>query len=61
MIIHVLRGGLSLCGFSTEVPAKWPGEDRWVSIDDAENFGAVSCPGCLRRLRELVRPRKESI
>jgi len=45
--VHVLRQGLPLCGFSTEVPANWPPGHTWTHEDDCEH---VTCPECLKLL-----------
>jgi hypothetical protein len=37
IIVHVLFEGLPLCGFSRDVPSRWPMGHRWVSIMDREN------------------------
>lgn len=57
MIVHVLHHGLPRCGFSIDVPREWPGEHRWISLDEyrirrqhgtlaTENF----CEVCVSKL-----------
>jgi hypothetical protein len=43
-IVHVLRFGRVLCGFSRGTPSTWPFGHRWVALEDA---GLATCPGCL--------------
>lgn len=41
--VHLLHQGQPVCGFSTEVPGKWPEGHRWASSHD---FDKVTCPAC---------------
>lgn len=40
--IHYLCGGLPLCSFTTDVPAKWPDGHRWSG-----NSADINCQGCI--------------
>ena len=44
MEVHVLQHGLPLCGFSRDVPGKWPSGHSWTYADDLRN---VTCRGCI--------------
>lgn len=50
--LHVLRYGLPLCGFSNEVPAKWPAGNRWVPIDDLKH---ATCKQCVINAQQVIR------
>lgn len=46
-IVHILHGGLPLCGFSEgATPHDWPGGHRWVSKTEA----GATCPSCKHKL-----------
>lgn len=44
--IHVLRLGFPVCGFSNELPARWPTGHRW-----AREAADATCPACKARLQ----------
>lgn len=53
-VIHILHGGLPLCGFTRDLPRDWPDGHSWIGlapyrdgskIDDAER--ARLCDACL--------------
>lgn len=52
MIVHVLLRGLPLCGFTRDVPARWPKGHRWATIQEATDdayrlpSGARWCSAC---------------
>ena len=50
-LVHVLRYGFAICGFSTAVPREWPRGDRWVDVFDWEK---ATCAGCRSRAPELL-------
>lgn len=43
LIVHILRHGLPLCGFSKALPKDWPVGNVWVSYP---GIGAVTCEAC---------------
>ena len=49
-VIHVLRGGFPLCGFSLALPEKWPPGHKWVPFQDPEARRKTSCPDCKAEL-----------
>lgn len=52
-MIHALFVGRALCGFSNEVPGKWPEGHVWVgvrpgeAVDITEDMRRDFCPACL--------------
>jgi hypothetical protein len=42
--VHILYEGLPLCGFTTDVPAKWPPRSVWVRLEEKLD---ANCGGCL--------------
>ena len=52
MVIHILRAGLTLCGFSREVPRDWPEGHKWVAESDEPLATCVSCKDTLSKERE---------
>jgi hypothetical protein len=44
--VHVLRGGVTLCGDVRGAPCDWPAGNTWVSVSDAIGVGIVNCLGC---------------
>ena len=42
-VIHILSEGYPLCGFSTDVPVRWPKTQQWVSIDDCKDANCQAC------------------
>ena len=51
-LVHVLSGGVPLCGFSTALPCDWPEEHLWVSVMDPDD---ATCPGCREKLPKKQR------
>jgi hypothetical protein len=43
MMIHVLRAGLPLCGFSNDIPANWPEGHLFVSVEEIANATCHRC------------------
>lgn len=43
--VHCLREGFPVCGFSREVPARWPHWHFWT-----DRRAQVNCPGCVARM-----------
>lgn len=54
MIIHVLRYGFALCGFSVALPRDWPEYHRWVPL---ENWEQATCQWC----RQAAQPQWEKL
>ena len=50
VIVHALLYGLPLCGFSREVPGKWPDGHKWVYVEDKE---LLTCDGCKEALQKV--------
>jgi len=44
-IVHILKGGFPLCGFSLKLPEHWPDEHKWISYLDKEVHKAT-CEDC---------------
>jgi hypothetical protein len=44
-IIHILKGGFPLCGFSLHLPEKWPPDHKWISYLDPQVHKAT-CDDC---------------
>jgi hypothetical protein len=42
VVVHALREGLPLCGFTTEVPARWPHLHYWSNRPKQ-----LTCRGCI--------------
>lgn len=42
--VHILFNGLPLCGFSNELPGRWPEGHWWVRTEQA---GLATCTGCI--------------
>ena len=53
MVVHILLGGVTLCGV-TEVPKDWPKGDRWVSVQDAGEGNCVPCFESLVKNQENI-------
>lgn len=49
VIVHILHYGQPLCGFSSDVPAKWPLGHRWVPVTDKNR---ATCPFCKTKSTE---------
>lgn len=50
MIVHVLHGGFTLCGFGRgEFPGEWDAGHRWTYLNDLEN---VTCEKCLEAAKK---------
>ena len=45
-VVHALYHGLPLCGFSNEVPNKWPEGHQWTDVNDT---GFITCTVCQRK------------
>lgn len=39
-LVHLLRHGAPLCGFSTDPPSEWPQRDWWIYAGDYEPAAA---------------------
>lgn len=52
-VVHVLRGGFPLCGFSLHLPENWPVGNTWVSFRDPEVRMRVTCTDCKDELEEV--------
>jgi len=48
VIVHVLRYGLPMCGFTSHVPARWPDGHHWISYPDPK--GESTCRECQKGL-----------
>jgi hypothetical protein len=46
-VVHVLREGYPLCGFSSKAPVDWPAGHKWIGPPDVK---FATCGGCLARL-----------
>jgi hypothetical protein len=44
-VVHVLHEGFALCGFSKEVPARWPYGHKFVTLD-GHKVDPANCPPC---------------
>jgi hypothetical protein len=45
-VVHIMRHGFPLCGFSTEAPEHWPEGHRWLRDDQARH--KITCEDCLK-------------
>lgn len=52
-VVHVLREGFPVCGFSREVPAKWPEEHSFIGINDVNKLSDITCPHCREAARKV--------
>jgi hypothetical protein len=52
-IVHALLRGQPLCGFSTDVPARWPAGHVWTNASDLSN---INCIGCKQKAEEMAKP-----
>jgi len=51
--VHVLHRALPLCGFSTELPRRWPEGHRWVSLFEwVGEPSLATCPECADLARD---------
>lgn len=50
--IHILLAGQPFCGFSSEVPGKWPLGHQWVGPEGADKS---NCLGCKKNYAEAER------
>lgn len=50
--VHILEGGLPLCGFSVEPPGRWPPGHKWVRRGEP----GADCPACLSSERSRRGP-----
>lgn len=41
--VHILHHGLPLCGFSKDVPGKWPEGHKWTAIHRPDHSTCVGC------------------
>lgn len=48
IVVHVLRAGLPLCGFSTRPPREWPENHKWTTAPIGAI--AVTCETCCNML-----------
>ena len=49
--VHILFEGFALCGFSREVPAKWPEGHRWVGyLELVRHPESATCVACREQL-----------
>jgi len=53
-VVHILHYGHPKCGFTKEVPARWPIGHRWVGIDDQ---ALCTCDGCCDAMAGMRSPR----
>jgi len=49
-VVHILFGGLALCGLAG-FPGEWPPGNRWVGLNDPRHLQLANCPGCLDKVR----------
>lgn len=42
-MIHILRHGLPLCAFTSDVPRDWPPDHTWVGVEDAKDSDCTDC------------------
>jgi hypothetical protein len=45
VIVHILKSGLPLCGFTRDVPRDWPDGHKFVSI--MEDRSPANCTECI--------------
>lgn len=55
-MVHVLLYGLPMCGFTTNVPVRWPANHRWIGA--TEDHADVNCKGCMEAVRKLKASKK---
>ncbi len=55
VIVHALRSGLPLCGFSSEPPVRWPGNHSFTFPTDLAN---ITCEECRVRATETAEDKK---
>ena len=53
IVFHVLKSGMPLCGFSKDVPQKWPKRNWWIYHRDKERRKLINCQKCMSRLKKL--------
>jgi hypothetical protein len=46
-VVHVLKGGYPMCGFSLALPEQWAPGNTWVSFLDKDLSTHANCPDCL--------------
>ena len=49
-IVHVLMYGRALCGFSFDLPYRWPKGHSWVRVADVKD---ITCSQCLYQATEF--------
>lgn len=59
VIWHVLLHGLPLCGFSKDVPGKWPKGNRWVGFEDKLVTSVPDCQMCVKEYARIKADRKK--
>ena len=50
-VVHVLRAGYPLCGFSLARPSEWAAGQKWVSCLDPEVHTKATCDDCREVLK----------
>lgn len=48
-VVHILRHGFPLCGFTSHVPKDWPKGHAWVRLNEPGS----TCAACIERGKEI--------
>lgn len=60
VVVHVLQYGLPVCGFNTNIPARWPHGNKWCRADQiaqARRLGLRLCADCVPGEASITCPR----
>jgi hypothetical protein len=49
-VIHILKSGYPMCGFSLALPGDWPPGNTWVSFLDPDAAQESTCNDCKHEL-----------
>jgi hypothetical protein len=45
-VVHILKHGFAICGFTRNVPALWPAGHVWVGFEWANAAALATCTEC---------------
>ena len=48
--IHILKGGIAICGTMRGLPGHWPEGHKWISFKDHDVRTAATCEPCKEAL-----------
>ena len=49
-VMHGIRQGLPLCGFTSNIPIEWPDGHRWTGFPDIDN---MTCEKCIEEAKHI--------